>query len=327
MRRREVISLLGSAAVALPVAALAQSGKKKKLIGLIAGFSDKEMLPLFEAFRTRMQELGWIESQDIILDVRSTSGDYAKLDAEASSLVSASADVIVANGTPGLTATRRHTRTTPVVFTNVADPVGQRLIDSMARPGGNATGLTNFEFAFGGKWIELLREVDPKISHVTLITNPANETASQFVRIITAAGDSMKVAVRVAAVRDAADIQDAIELCSKRPGGGLIIFPDSLPIVHRELIIGLAAVHRLPAVYPFRMFPDSGGLLSYGTDFKAIYRRAAEYVDRILRGTKPADLPVEAPTKLELVINMKTAKALGLSVPPSLQVTADDVIQ
>jgi putative ABC transport system substrate-binding protein len=217
MRRREVIALLGSAAVVLPVAALAQSGQKKKLIGLISAFSDKEMLPLFEAFRTRMQELGWIEGQDIILDVRSTSGDYAKLDAEASSFVSASADVIVANGTPGLTATRRHTRTTPVVFTNVADPVGQRLIDSLARPGGNATGLTNFEFAFGGKWIELLREVDPKISHVTLITNPVNETASQFVRIITAAGDNMKVAVRVAAIAMRPTFKTRLNFAAKDP--------------------------------------------------------------------------------------------------------------
>jgi putative ABC transport system substrate-binding protein len=294
MQRREFVALLGSA-VAWPVRATAQQSNKKRLVGLITGFNEKEMLPLAAAFGTRMQELGWIEGQNLIIDVRAANGDYAKLDAEAGKLVAASADVIVANGTPGLTATRRHTRTMPVVFTNVSDPVGQRFIDSLARPGGNATGLTNFEFAFGGKWIELLRELDPKIAHVTLITNPANENTSQFVKAIAAAADTMKVAVRVSSVRDATDIKDAIEFCSKQPAGSLIIFPDSLPIIHRELIVELASRYRLPAVYPFRIFTEIGGLLSYGTDFKAVYRRAAEYTDKILRGTSPADLPVEAP--------------------------------
>jgi putative tryptophan/tyrosine transport system substrate-binding protein len=165
-----------------------------------------------------MQELGWIEGQNIVFDVRATSGDYAKLDIEAGSLVSASADVIVAQGTPSLVAAKKSTKTIPVVFTQVADPVGQRLIDSLAHPGGNATGLTNFEFAFGAKWLELLAELDPTISHVTFITNPANENTAQFVKVITAAGDTKKVAVRVASVRDTADIQDAIENCSKKPG-------------------------------------------------------------------------------------------------------------
>lgn len=325
MKRREFIILLGSAA-AWPAVAIAQQDRKKPLVGLITGLSEKEMLPIAEAFRARIKELGWLEGQNIVVDVRATGGDYAKLDAEAGKLVAASADVIVAMGTPGLTATRQYTRTTPVVFTQVADPVGQRFIDSLAHPGGNATGLTNFEFAFGGKWIELLKQIDPTISHVTLITNPANENTTQFVKVITAAGDKMKVAIRVASVRSAPDIQDAIETGSKQPGGGLIIFPDGLPVVHRGLIVGLAARYRLPAVYPFRLFPEVGGLLSYGTDFKAIYRQAAEYVDKILKGTKPADLPVEAPTKLELVLNLKTAKALGLTIPPSLQIAADELI-
>jgi putative ABC transport system substrate-binding protein len=226
MRRREFIILLGGAA-AWPTVAVAQQDSKKRLVGLIAAFNDKEMMPLVAAFRARMQELGWIEGQNIVFDVRATSGDYTKLDSEAGSLVSAAADVIVAQGTPGLVAAKKSTRTIPVVFTQVADPVGQRLIDSLARPGGNATGLTNFEFAFGAKWVELLTEVSPTISHVTLITNPANENTAQFVKVITAAGDTKKVAVRVASVRDAADIQDAVENCSKKPGGGLIIFPDA----------------------------------------------------------------------------------------------------
>jgi len=262
MRRREFISLLGGAA-AWPAVAIAQQGAKKPLVGLITALSEKEMLPIAEAFRARIKDLGWLEGQNIVVDVRATGGDYAKLDAEAGKLVAASADVIVAMGTPGLTATRQHTRTTPVVFTQVADPVGQRFIDSLAHPGGNATGLTNFEFALGGKWVELLKQIDPAISHVTLITNPSNENTTQFVKAITAAADRMKVAVRVASVRSAPDIQDAIETGSKQPGGGLIIFPDALPVVHRGLVVELAARYRLPAVYPFRLFPEVGG--SYHT--------------------------------------------------------------
>jgi putative tryptophan/tyrosine transport system substrate-binding protein len=209
MRRRDFITLVGSAAV-WPAAAIAQQNNKKRLVGFITGFNDKEMMPTFAAFRAQMQELGWIEGQNIDFDIRTTSGDYAKLDTEAGNLVSASADVIVAQGTAGLTAARKNTKTIPVVFTQVSDPVGQRLIDSLARPGGNITGLANFEFTSGGKWIELLPELDSKISHVTLITNPANENTAQFVKAIIAAGNTKKVAVRVASVLDAADIQDAI---------------------------------------------------------------------------------------------------------------------
>ena len=326
MRRRQFIVLLGGAAV-WPAAAIAQQNNKKRLIGLVTGFNDKDMMPLFAVFRARLQELGWVEGQNVSFDIRTASGDYTKLDTEAGSLVSVSADVIVAIGTPALTAIRQYTKIIPVVFTQVSDPVGQRLIDSLARPGGNITGLANFEFASGGKWIELLPELDSRISHVTLITNPANENTAQFVKAITAAGDTKKVAVRVASVRDAADIQDAIENSSKRPRGGLIIFPDGLLINHRELIVELAARYRLPAVYPFRIFSEVGGLLSYGPNFPAIFRRTAEYVDRILKGTKPADLPVEAPTKLELVINLKTAQALDLKISPRLQIAADELIQ
>ena len=326
MRRREFTILLASAA-AWPGVAIAQQDNKKRLVGLISAFNDKEMMPLVAAFRARMQELGWIEGQNVAFDVRATSGDYAKLDAEAGNLVAASADVIVAQGTPGLVAAKKSTKTIPVVFTQVADPVGQRLIDSLARPGGNATGLTNFEFGFGAKWVELLAELVPEISHVTLITNPANENTAQFVKVITAAGDTKKIAVRVASVRDGADIQDAIENCSKKPGGGLIIFPDGLLINYREPIVELAARYRLPAVYPFRVFPEVGGLLSYGPNLKAVFRHAAEYVDKILRGARPADLPVEAPTELEFVINLKSAQALGLSISPGLQISANELIQ
>jgi putative tryptophan/tyrosine transport system substrate-binding protein len=322
MRRREFTMLLAGAA-AWPAVVIAQ--QKKRLVGLIAAFNEKEMMPLVATFRARMQELGWIEGQNIVFDVRATSGNYAKLDAEAVSLVSASADVIVAQGTPGLVAAKKYTKTIPVVFTQVADPVGQRLIDSLAHPGGNATGLTNFEFEFGAKWLELLTELVPTISQVTLITNPANENTAQFVKVITAAADTKKVTV--ASVRDGTDIQDAIENSSKKPGGGLIIFPDGLLVNHRELIVELAARYRLPAVYPFRIFPEVGGLLSYGPNFKAIFRRSAEYVDKILRGARAADLPVEAPTELEFVIDLKTAQGLGLTISPRLQIAANELIQ
>jgi len=326
MRRREFILLLSSAMVS-SATAVAQQNNKKRLVGIITGFNDKEIMPQFATFRARLQELGWIEGQNIAFDLRTASGDYAKVDTEAQSLVAVSPDVIVAQGTPGATATRRYTKTIPVVFTQVSDPVGQRLIDSLARPGGNIKGFTNFEFESGSKWIELLLELDPKILHVTLIMNPANENAAQFVKVITAAGDAKKVSVRVSSVRDGPDIQDAIDNSSKRSGGSLIVFPDGQLINNRELIVELAARYRLPAVYPFRMFPEVGGLLSYGPNFTAIWRRTAEYVDKILNGARPADLPVEQPTKFELVINLKAARELGITVPPQVLARADEVIE
>jgi putative ABC transport system substrate-binding protein len=326
VRRREFITLIGSAAV-WPAAAIAQQNNEKRLVGIITVFNDKEMAPLYAAFRTRLRELGWIEGQNVAFDTRATSGDYGKLDTEAGSLIAASPDIIVAQGTPSLAVVRRYTKTIPVVFTQVSDPVGQRLINSLAHPGGNITGLTNFEFTSGSKWIELLLELDRRITQVMLITNPANENTAQFVKAITVAGDTKKIAVRIASVRDGADIQDAIENYSKRSGGGLIIFPDGQLINNRELIVEQAARHRLPAVYPFRIFPEVGGLLSYGPSFTAIFRRTAEYVDKILKGARPADLPVEQPTKFELVINLKTAKALGIDVPMYLQQVADEIIE
>ena len=203
-----------------PAAAIAQQNNEKRLVGIITGFNDKEIAPIYAAFRTRLRELDWIEGQNVAFDIRATSGDYGKLETEAGSLIAASPDIIVALGTASLTVVRRYTKTIPVVFTHVSDPVGQRLIDSLAHPGGNVTGLTNFEFASGGKWIELLLELDRRVSQVMLITNPANENTAQFVKSVTAAGDTKKVAVRIASVRDAADIQDAIENYSKRSGGG-----------------------------------------------------------------------------------------------------------
>lgn len=327
MRRRDFIILVGSAAAGWPLIARGQQGERKRLIGLITGFTETDMRPLSAKFRERMRELRWVDGQNVIIEVRAAAGDYAKLNSDAGALVTKGADVIVAMGTPGLAAVKRHTSTVPVVFTLVADPVGQGFIDNLARPGGNATGLTNFEFAIGGKWLELLRQLDPSIARVTLITNPANANTAQFVQTITAAGKSTGVEVQSASVHNGAEIEEAIRSAGEQPKSGLIVFPDSLPVVHHDLIITLTARLRLPAVYPFRIFPANGGLFSYGLAYPDIYRRAAEYVDAILRGKKPGDLPVQAPNKFELVINAKTAKALGLSVPPGLLVAADEVIE
>jgi len=327
MRRREFITLLGGAATTWPLLVNAQPSQRPRLVGLVTIFTRSEMRPIADAFRLRMKELGWDDGGRVTVDVRTAGGDYKLLESDTSELVSAGADVIVAMGSPVVAALNRHTSTVPVVFVQVADPVGQHLIDSLAHPGGNLTGLTNFEFSIGGKWLELLRQFDPKISSVTLITNPVNQNTAPFVQAITAAGGTMGVTVRAEAVTGAADIERAIAATGQSPDGSLIIFPDGLPVVHRDLIVSMAARYRLPALYPFRVFAVNGGLASYGVDFTELFRQAANFTDKILRGAKPAELPVQAPNKFELVINMKTAKALGLSVPNSLLVTADELIE
>jgi putative ABC transport system substrate-binding protein len=327
MRRREFITLLGGAATTWPLLVNAQPSQRPRLVGLVTIFTRSEMRPIADAFRSRLKELGWDDGGRVTVDVRTAGGDYKLLESDTSELVSAGADVIVAMGSPVVAAVNRHTSAVPVVFTLVADPVGQHLIDNLAHPGGNLTGLTNFEFSIGGKWLELLRQFDPKISSVTLITNPVNQNTAPFVQAITAAGGTMGVTVRAEAVTGAADIERAIAAAGQSPDGSLIIFPDGLPVVHRDLIVSMAARYRLPALYPFRVFAVNGGLASYGVDFTELFRQAANFTDKILRGAKPAELPVQAPNKFELVINMKTAKALGLSVSNSLLVTADEVIE
>jgi putative tryptophan/tyrosine transport system substrate-binding protein len=331
MRRRAFIAALGGAA-AWPIKVHAQQpafqqGDRKRLVGLITAFTETDMHPLSVKFRERMRELGWIDGQNITIEVRTTAGDYEKLTSAASALVTEGTDVIVVMGTPVLAAVKRHTSTVPVVFTLVADPVAQGFVASLGRPGGNVTGLTNFEFAMGGKWLELLRELDRSIVRVTLITNPANANTAQFAQVITGAAKSTGVEAQTASVRNAIEIENVIVSAGNQPKSGLIIFPDGLLVVHHELIIKLASRFRLPAVYPFRIFPANGGLLSYGLDYPDVYRHAAEYADAILKGSKPGDLPVQAPNKFELAINLKTAKALGLTVPPGLLVAADEVIE
>jgi putative ABC transport system substrate-binding protein len=330
VKRRDTIALLGGAAVwplSWSLAARAQRAERMRLIGLVAGAGEPEMRPLLAAFRERLKQLGWEDGRNLAIDVRLGGGDLKRMTDDTAGLVARNPDVILAQGTPGLTAVRRYSRTVPVVFVLVADPVKMGLIESLARPGGHATGFTNFEFAIGGKWLELLREVDRRVRRVTLIANPGNPNAGPFSQFIENAGRSVSVAVTTAPVHNAGEIESAIAAAAQQPGSGLIVFPDSLTLVHRATIIGQAARHRLPAVYPFRVFTAGGGLMSYGLDMPEVYRQAAGYVDRILRGARPADLPVQAPNQFELVINLKTAKALGLEVPLHLQQRADEVIE
>jgi putative ABC transport system substrate-binding protein len=324
MRRRQFISFLGCAAVA-PLSAHAQA-ERTRLVGLITGFTEAEMRPIAGAFATRMRDLGWIDGRNITIDLRAAGGDQRQLDGSARALVEARADVIVAMGTPSLTAVNRQSRTIPVVFTMVADPVGQGLIANLSRPGGNATGLTNFEFGIGGKWLELLKQVDTRMTRVTLIVNPGNPSNAQFVQPAIDAGKLIGLDVTAVEVRNAEEIERAINEAAA-PNSGLVVFPDSLAVTHHAMIVRLAERHRLPAAYPFRVFTINGGLMSYGLDYAAIYRQAADYADRILRGAKPSDLPVEAPNKFELIVNLRTARAIGLSLPQSLLVAADEVIE
>jgi ABC-type uncharacterized transport system substrate-binding protein len=326
VKRREFIALVGGAAT-WSLGARAQQPQRLRLVGVVTGFSDGEMRRPMMAFREKLQALGWREGSDVRIDLRTTDGDYKRMAEEARAFITQSVDVIVTTGTPGLVGVRQHTHTLPVVFALVADPIRQGLVDSLARPGGHATGFTNFEFPIGGKWLELLWETNPRIDHVTLLANPANPIAIPFSHFIEVAGRTVALNVTTALVRNAAEIEAEIGAAAQRPGGAIIVLPDGLAAVHSALIIELVSRHRLLALYPFRLFTEKGGLMSYGIDIPELFRQVAVYVDRILKGEKPAELPVQAPNKFELVINLKTAKALGLNIPPALLARADEVLE
>jgi putative tryptophan/tyrosine transport system substrate-binding protein len=293
----------------------------------LSGFSEKEMEAPLRAFRLELNRLGWFEGRNLILDTVSTV-DYERMAAEAGRLVSRNSDVIVAMGTPGFTGVRRHTQIVPVVFTLVADPVQAGLITSLARPGGNATGFTNFEFSIGAKWLELLQDLTSNnLTNITVLANPANASANPIARAVESAGQKLSINVRTDFIRNASEIEAAISGAGRRSRGALIVLPDGLAVVQSDLIVGLAERHHIPALYPFRVFADKGGLMVYGIDIPEIYRQAAGYVNRILRGTHPSDLPVQAPNKFELILNLKAARALGLDIPPTLLARADEVIE
>jgi putative tryptophan/tyrosine transport system substrate-binding protein len=327
MRRREFITLLGGAA-AWPLTASAQQRERMRRIGVLMNFTsdDSESQDRLAAFVQGLQELGWTVGRDLQLDYRWGAGNVERYRTFAAELVALTPDVLVTAGAPAVEALQRATRTVPIVFTSVTDPVGGGLVASLARPGGNTTGFTLSEYGLSGKWLELLKEIAPRVVRAAVLRDPVAVGIGQFAAI-QAVAPSLKVELSPVDVREAGEIERAVTAFAHRPNSGLIVTSSAFTAMHRELIIALARRHQLPAVYPFRYYVTSGGLISYGPDPVDQFRLAARYVDRILKGEKPAELPVQAPNKYELVVNRKTAKALGLEVPPTLLARADEVIE
>jgi ABC-type uncharacterized transport system substrate-binding protein len=328
IKRREFIALLGGA-VAWPFAARAQQPEQMRRIGVLMSFTkdDPEDQLRVTAFQSGLQQLGWTEGRNIKIDYRWYAGEPRRARSVAKELVDLVPDVVVGGATSGLAALWQETRSIPIVFVAVADPVGQGFAQSLARPGGNATGLTFYDFSTLPKLLDAFREIAPHITRLAIIFNPDTPSVPPYVRAIEAVAPSFPLELIKTPVRNIAEIEAAIAAISKAAGSGLFFVPEPFTNVHRERIVSLAARYRVPAVYGFRFFVTSGGLLSYGVDVADQWRRAAWYVDRILKGEKPADLPIQQPTKFELLINLKTARALGLTVPPTLLAIADEVIE
>jgi ABC-type uncharacterized transport system substrate-binding protein len=331
MNRRAFITLLGGAVAASaiwPRAARAQQPEQVRRIGVLMGLaeSDLEARSLINTTRHRLGELGGSEGRNIRIEHRWTAGDSDRLRAYAAELAQLKPDVIVCEGTPVVAALQQATRAISIVFVNANDPIGSGFVASIARPGGNITGFVSFEPAMGGKWLETLKEVAPDVARVALVYNPQTHTGQHFPSI-EAASQLLAVKTIRLPFANATEIERALGDFAREPKGGLLVLPDNSTNLHRDLICTLAVRHRLPAICPFRRFIASGGLAYYGADTKDMYGKLAEYVDRILKGAKPADLPVQTPTKFELVINLKTAKAIGLEVPPTLLTRADEVIE
>ena len=330
MKRRGFIGLLGGSAVAWPLAVRAQQAERVRRIGVLISTREDDADGQARAalLRQGLSDLGWTEGRNLHIDYRWVGGDAARAEANAAELVSQKPDVIVANSTLVLAAVRNVTSTVPIVFVVVGDPIGQGFVSSLAHPGGNITGFTSFEFAIGVKWLELIKEIAPELGHIGFIFNPeAGPFAEKFVQSIEPLAHSLGVRLMVTPTRDALEVDRAFVAVSGEPKGGLIVSPDAFTTANRGLIISLAARYGLPAIYAYRYFAIDGGLLSYGHDVKEPWRRAPTYVDKILKGASPADLPIQQPTKFELVINLKTAKALGLTIPPQLLDRADELIE
>jgi len=328
MNRRQMIAALGGAA-AWPLAAHAQQAERMRRIGVLlpATADDPEFQARVAAFVQGLQQLGWTEGRNVRIDIRWGAGDAERIRRYAAELVALAPDVILAAGGATVGPLFQATRTVPIVFTLTPDPVGAGFVDSLARPGGNVTGFTNFEFGIGVKWLELLKEIAPRVTRAAVLRDPTIPAGIGEFGAIQAVAPSVGIELRPIDVREAGEIERAVTAFARSSNNGLIVSSNALASVHRNLIVTLAARHRLPAVYPFRFFVTIGGLASYGPDTIDPHHRAAGYVDRILKGENPADLPVQAPTKYELVINLKTAKALGLDVPPTLLARADEVIE
>jgi putative tryptophan/tyrosine transport system substrate-binding protein len=327
VNKREFITLLGGAA--WPLTARAQQGERMRRIGVLTPFpaDDAEGQARLTAFAQALQQAGWTLGQNLRLDYRWGDGKPNTMSKYAAELVTLAPDVILASSSAALAPLLEATRTVPIVFAGVGDPVAAGYVESLARPGGNATGFTLYEYSLGGKWLELFKEIAPRVTRVAVFRDTSIAAGPGQFGTVQALAPSLGMELRPIDVRDAGAIERAIATFAQDSNGGLIVFGSPGATIHRDLIIALAAKHRLPAVYSTRYFAASGGLISYGPDFLDQHRRAAGYVDRILKGAKPADLPVQQPTKYELVINLKTAKALGLDVPPQLLARADEVIE
>jgi ABC-type uncharacterized transport system substrate-binding protein len=328
MRRREFIALLGSTA-AWSVAARAQPADRVRRIGVLIGLAadDPQGRAIIAAFLQGLQQFGWSDGRNVKIDIRWGAGNADDMRKYAAELVTLAPDVMLATGGTTIGPLLQASRTVPIVFANVPDPVGSGFIDSLPQPGGNATGFVQFEYSLSGKWLELLKQIAPGVTRAAVLWDPAIIAGIGQFAVIQAVAPSLGIEVRAVNVRDALEIERGLAVFARSANGGLIVTASALAIVHRDLIVALAARHKLPAVYNNRLFATDGGLISYGPDFIDQYRRAAAYVDRIIRGEQPADLPVQAPTKYELVINQKTARELGLTVPPSVLSRADEVIE
>ncbi len=329
MNRREFTTLIGGAAAAWPLAARAQHGDRVRRVGVLMPYpaDDVEGQARHNAFLRELQRLGWADGRNLRIDTRWAGAEAADIRRHAQELLALATDVILSSGSTATGPLLQVSRTVPVVFVLVPDPVGAGYVDSLARPGGNATGFLTFEYGMGAKWLELLKGLIPAMARVGVLRDPAISAGLGQFGAIQSVAPSVGVEAVPINVREVEDVERAVSAFAHAPNGGLIVTGSASATVHRKLIIALAARHKLPAVYFQRYFVADGGLISYGPDFFDQYRRAARYVDRILKGENPADLPVQAPTKYDLVINLKTAKALGLEVPPTLLARADEVIE
>ena len=329
MRRREFITLLGGTVAPWPLAAWAQQGEQMRRIGVLLGATadDMEFQAWVGAFRQALQELGWIDGRNVRIDMHWATFNVAGIRKHAEELAALAPDVILAPGASTVGPLLQATRTVPIVFPIMADPVAGGFVDSLARPGGNTTGFMLFEYSISGKWLELLKQIAPDVTRVAVLGDTSTPTGPAQFGVIQAVAPSLRVEVTSLNKRDAGEIERTVTAFARSPNGGLIVTAGGRALLNRDLIIKQAALHKLPAIYFDRSFVAAGGLISYGPDRIDMWRKAAGYVDRILKGEKPADMPVQAPTKYQLVINLKTAKALGLDVPMHLQQTADEVIE
>jgi putative ABC transport system substrate-binding protein len=327
MRRRHVLSMIGGA-VAWPLGARAQQAGRVRSMGVLLGAAPEEAQgrAIITALSQALQELGWVDGKTARIAYRGTS-NAEQLRKHARELVALAPDVLIATGGTSAGPLLAASKTIPIVFANVPDPVASGFVESLSRPGGNATGFVQFEYSLSGKWLELLKQIAPAVRNVAVLWDPSITAGVGQFAVIQSVAPALGVEVRGITVRDAAEIQRAVAAFANVPNGGMIVTASALALVHREPIVAAAAQHKLPTIYFQRVFVDVGGLMSYGPDFFAQYRRAAGYVDRILKGERPADLPVQAPTKYELAINLKTAKAFGLTVPPTLSARADELIE